>query len=513
MSCLGPLYNPSIPKEWTRFENRCVYQQPLAVADINTQVYIPLLQKTVPIGSVQYELAMLSKGNVLQYKKNSSNITKAQKYAQIAQGMWTNRNTTWASQTQTVTSPNTKSLRRVNYTNSVIVNGIAVPTIDPITCPSPIIPVYPVLPNSGGNEPNPIPPPVLPPTPQPSGPSGPIIPPIIIIPIPPPIVIPNGGSLVCNVIENICTGEIYSITVDQKCYPTSDSDVPGPIINLCYNNSLPTYYPKTKLTYGTSGNKWPINNKIWGSANGIVSDHNISSTLSDILHTSPLIQLTSPLNVIAIGSDGQVMLSWTPPMYTGNNTITNYIIKTYNGSSINLVNLFSTNTSLTTSTTILGLTNNNLYTFIVAAVTSALTGPISKLVSATPKAISIVTPITVPNAPINLYTRINDSIVVLNWSSPSYNGGSPIIKYYVTTSTGTITYPYILTDTTATITGLTNGTLYTFTVAAINIKGTGASMSISATPNIPTPVPANIGSSEIRLTWANLNQLLTKKCR
>jgi hypothetical protein len=200
-------------------------------------------------------------------------------------------------------------------------------------------------------------------------------------------------------------------------------------------------------------------------------------------------------------------------MYTGNNTITNYIIKTYNGSSINLVNLFSTNTSLTTSTTILGLTNNNLYTFIVAAVTSALTGPISKLVSATPKAISIVTPITVPNAPINLYTRINDSIVVLNWSSPSYNGGSPIIKYYVTTSTGTITYPYILTDTTATITGLTNGTLYTFTVAAINIKGTGASMSISATPNIPTPVPANIGSSEIRLTWANLNQLLIKKCR
>ena len=451
MSCLGPLYNPSIPKEWSRFENRCVYQQTFAdTVDINTQVYIPQIQKTVPIGSVQYELAMLSKGNVLQYKKNSANITKSQKYAQISRGAWTNRTTTWASQTQTTTSPNIKSLRRVNYTNVTIINGIAVPTTDPITCPSPLNPVYPVLPNSSGSQ-NPNPPPIIPPTPNPPGPTGPILPPFINIPIPSPIVIPDGGSLVCNVIENICTGEIYSITADQRCYPTSDSDVPGPIIDLCYNNnSLPTYYPRTKTTYGTSGNKWPTNNKIWGTANSTSIIHNVSSIPNN--NTLSLIPLTAPINLTASAGDGEVVVSWSPPLYTGGNPIINYIVATYTGSSINPDNLFSTTNTPNTSIPILGLINNTLYTFVVTAVTSAKIGPKSKSVSATPRASTVVTPITVPNAPIYLYANVNDSQITLNWTAPIYNGGSPILNYIVTTTTGRVIYPSVLTNTTATIT-------------------------------------------------------------
>ena len=57
----------------------------------------------------------------------------------------------------------------------------------------------------------------------------------------------------------------------NRCNPTSASDVPGPITELCYNDGQQTYYPKTKLTYGTSGNKWPVNSKIVKSANGIVA--------------------------------------------------------------------------------------------------------------------------------------------------------------------------------------------------------------------------------------------------
>lgn len=76
MSCLGPTYNPRPPREWSRFSTPCT----------------ALTSSITPQNA--YNLAMLAKGNVLQYKKNSSNITKNQRYSQIARGSWTNRNTT-----------------------------------------------------------------------------------------------------------------------------------------------------------------------------------------------------------------------------------------------------------------------------------------------------------------------------------------------------------------------------------------------------------------------------------
>jgi hypothetical protein len=83
------------------------------------------------------------------------------------------------------------------------------------------------------------------------------------------LVIPNGGTLICNTSENICTGEVYSKTRSQFCYPTSDSDVPGPITYLCYNDGLPTYYPRVRRVFSAGGNKWPTNAKFIFSANSI----------------------------------------------------------------------------------------------------------------------------------------------------------------------------------------------------------------------------------------------------
>jgi hypothetical protein len=78
----------------------------------------------------------------------------------------------------------------------------------------------------------------------------------------PRVVIPDGGNLICNVAENICTGEILSITqADNNCNPTTASDVPGPIIDLCYNDGLPTYYPRQRYIMTNSGNKFPVGYK------------------------------------------------------------------------------------------------------------------------------------------------------------------------------------------------------------------------------------------------------------
>ena len=260
MSCLGPEYNPNPTRLWSRFENTCVYAG--EGLNPNDMIYVPMLQRYISVGSLGYELAVLQKGNILQYKKNSSNITKKQRYAQIARGNWTNRTTTWASQTETYTNPNTNMLQRVNYSN---ITADGTPTLDPITqCP--ILPPKkafsfippPISSNGiGGGEiaiANKIPnlPPLLPPIYSNIGSSSPmsvLLPPPTIPVVISNIVIPDGGTLICNTIENTCTGEVHVKVTSRSCNPSSASDVPGPIVYFCYDDSLPTYYPKTRRTY------------------------------------------------------------------------------------------------------------------------------------------------------------------------------------------------------------------------------------------------------------------------
>jgi hypothetical protein len=81
--------------------------------------------------------------------------------------------------------------------------------------------------------------------------------------------IQTGGSLIGSIVANPCTGQTLQQTYIQQCNSSSESDVPGPETILCWNDGLQTYYPKTRLTYGTSGNKWPTNAKLIFSANSI----------------------------------------------------------------------------------------------------------------------------------------------------------------------------------------------------------------------------------------------------
>jgi len=251
-------YNPAPTRVWSRVQSPCTYPG----GDYTAQyIYIPIINKIVPIGDVPNELAILFKGNVLQYKNNSSNLTKRQRYSQIAKGMWTNRNTTYASQSQTSSQPNTKSLKQVNYT-TVTLNGA--PINSPVTCTKPIVyPTPSALPAGTGLPP--VPGPVLPPLPPPV-PSilKAVIPDVVPPPAPPtPVVIPEGGNLICTITQNICTGQILESTSVNYCTPTSASDVPGTIINLCYNDGfVPTYYPRQNLSQASSGgDKFPDNYK------------------------------------------------------------------------------------------------------------------------------------------------------------------------------------------------------------------------------------------------------------
>jgi hypothetical protein len=236
MSCLGSTYRPIPPREWNRYQPNCI---------TNTA-----------------ESQMYRKANVLQYKNNSAQLTKQQKYGFLAKRNYIS----WASQTQQASFPNIQLLKRINQSyivapqSSNIIDNNNITSYELLDCIKSNInqPInLPSIVNSGGSPQTPTPPP-----PQPDvNPNYPILPPIIVNPGVPVYLIPNGGKLICNTIENPCTGEILQKTRNKTCFPTSCSDVPGKIQLLCWSGRLPTIFPRVKRTYGTSDNKWPINSK------------------------------------------------------------------------------------------------------------------------------------------------------------------------------------------------------------------------------------------------------------
>jgi hypothetical protein len=109
---------------------------------------------------------------------------------------------------------------------------------------------------------------------------------------------------------------------------------------------------------------------------------------------------------------------------------------------------------------------------------------------------------TVPGAPgIGTATPGNTQATVA-YTAPADTGGSVITTYTATASPGGFTGTVTQAGSGAIIvTGLTNGTGYTFTVTATNAIGTGTA---SAASNSVTPVITNVTSTTGRI-WMNRN--------
>jgi uncharacterized protein YjdB len=138
------------------------------------------------------------------------------------------------------------------------------------------------------------------------------------------------------------------------------------------------------------------------------------------------------------------------------------------------------------------LTNGTAYTFTVTATNGVGTSVASA-------ASNSVTPTAnVPDAPVIGTVTAGNQQATVNFTAPANDGGSAITEYTVTSSPGGLTATG--TDSPITITGLTNGTAYTFTVTAPNGVGTSATSSatVSVTPeptapDAPTDVSATAG--------------------
>ena len=182
-------------------------------------------------------------------------------------------------------------------------------------------------------------------------------------------------------------------------------------------------------------------------------------------------------------------LRWSPPGNDGGDQITHYEYE-QDGSGI-----WISTGSTATSHTVTGLDNGQAYIFRVRAVNAQGTGdPVT--LEATPSRSTgrggsggggdDGPREPRPGAPTNLLLEVGDGQVTLRWDAPEEDGGSAIIDYEYRIngkgdwiSTGS-------TDTTHTVTGLDNGTEYTFEVRAVNRNRKGrASGRVAATPRMP----------------------------
>ena len=467
MSCFNnSCYLPQPARAWSRVQNSCSLTTNI---DNNGLVKIPYSNQLVPASALGLKMAMLNKGNVLQYKANSSNLTKSQRYSKIAKGQWTNRNTTWATQsTRGYTNPNTTSLKRsgnvVNIAIDPVTGAVIGPTTAPVTCPQPVIPVNPVLPSNGGggsdvDDPQ-IPPPVVP------TPGSDVFP--VIIPDTPvePIVIQDEGNLICSVQENVCTGETKTTLSQQLCNPTTDSDVPGQIQDLCWNDGTPTWYPRQRYIMTNSDNKWPVNAEL-------------SSSIKP--YAPVLISVTSNFNVITLNwsqNEACVYVSEFDIFQDG------VLIKSVNGL------LFTTDVIVP---------NCNYYQYFIVG------GTTGNVVSDPSNTVGINIAYIEPPNNLSFNTPASNTIQ-LTWSEPLSTPCVPAVSYNIYDNSGTF-----LNNTTnlyyTPSSSLTNCSTYTYLLSSLDASNNESlKTTIIVTVLWPTP-PSSLsssvtGSGQIKLTWS-----------
>ncbi|HEX4382236.1 MAG TPA: fibronectin type III domain-containing protein, partial [Myxococcales bacterium] len=206
----------------------------------------------------------------------------------------------------------------------------------------------------------------------------------------------------------------------------------------------------------------------------------------------------APSNVVATAGNNSATLNWLA-VSNGGDVIQHSTITAQPGGAVTQITGAGTTASIT------GLTAGTAYTFTVVS-----TNEIDDSPASTPS--NSVTVFTNPDPPGVVSTVRGNGQATLSWSPPGagHTGGVPIVAYEIT-STPSLGAPIHVaangTGTqTTTVTGLTNGTSYVFSVVADN----GAVSTPTALPavvpdvqpNSPTGVSAQqTGSTSATVSW------------
>ena len=204
----------------------------------------------------------------------------------------------------------------------------------------------------------------------------------------------------------------------NRCSSTTDCDIPGRPITLCYDPEVPLYNYARTYEYKAG--------QVIGSR-------------------IPTMALTAPTNLALVGGNAQMIATWGPPETDAVGTYGGAALSGYrvaysldrqNWTSVTPAN---TNTPATTIT-IAGLLNNSLYYVKVDSVNA-----LDKM-SAFPAIMSAPT-FLVPTKPLSV-TAIGDdtpasgdnTAIIIKWAPPLSNGGTPITAYQIEYSSDRVSW-------------------------------------------------------------------------
>ncbi|MGD0320646.1 MAG: fibronectin type III domain-containing protein [Acidimicrobiales bacterium] len=301
---------------------------------------------------------------------------------------------------------------------------------------------------------------------------------------------PSSSTVAFPTLTPSTSGDVY-FGYGQCASDCGAGSTPGFTYGVTWDYNVVTYDPNVTSAVSPTAPQSPANYS-WSLA--VLLEPSTSITVPD-----------APTGLGATAGNTTAALSWSAPSSNGGSAVTGYNV--YEGTSPGAEAGTPVNASLITGTTytVTGLTNGTTYYFTVEAVNPAGSSASSNEASATPA--------TVPGAPTGLGAIRGNTTVALSWKAPSSNGGSAITGYNVYEgtrsgheSTTPVNGSTLITGTSYTVTGLTNGTTYYFTVKAVNAVGSSAaSNEASATPatvpGAPTGLGATRGNTTVALSW------------
>ncbi len=298
----------------------------------------------------------------------------------------------------------------------------------------------------------------------------------------------NGGS-------DISVSQTFTITIRDQLSPPSIgsvtsgdglavlswSEVYGAVGYEVYQRSASTAYGAAVTTVSGSVYSYDVT----GLSNGttyyfVVKAVDLEGSRVASNEVSAIPQAPSPGAPVlqpAVAGNAQVSLTWSPVDGSTGYQIFNSVNSGTYGAAVTTVS------SSVYSYDVTGLSNGTTYYLVVKAINPGGSSASSNEVSAMPK--------TFAAAPMGVTAVTGDGQAIISFTLPADNGGSALTGYEVTSSPGNIRV--MGTASPITVTGLSNGTAYTFTVKAVN--SAGSSMA-SAPSNAVTPRSSSSGGED-----------------
>ena len=261
----------------------------------------------------------------------------------------------------------------------------------------------------------------------------------------------------------------------------------------------------TVVSPGTSCSISPLTNgteyKFSATASNTTGTSAAASSASSAV--TPASAPSAPLGVAGSGTGASATVTWSAPSDNGGSAVTDYIVE-YRVATSGTWTTFTDGVSTTTSTTVTGLSAGSSYEFRVTA--KNLIG--NSLASFTSPVVE-----TLPTAPSITGVTAASGQVTVAWNAPTHlgsgtlSGDEYIVTAYDSQGNEAGTCEPTSGQRSCVVTGLDNGSAYTFKVEAVTTVGNSEKSSASSaatpstTPSAPSDVVAVTSGSNMTVTF------------